>query len=412
MKIKLIPLLLFSFMNLLINAQSDFSSPYSVYGIGQENLNFFGGLTAMGNTGIAYKSQYSINQTNPASLTSIPENSFLYEVGFNNTFSNKRDKNTSQQDYDFNFTHLAMAFPVSNYWGMSLGVVPYSKVNYQIDIIKPIEGGLGNYITNVIGSGGINEIFWGNGFKLHKNLSVGVEIVGLFGSINQEQWILLGTNSVYLNDKNVYFSLGLNAGMQYSLTSLLGTRTTLGATVSFPTTLRVAEATIGTKSNAIISNEFNQNADDFDLPLKLGVGLSSQINKYILINVDFRKNYWNNSNQSNNASVYNDQSIYGIGIEFKPSSKLTGYRNAIKYRAGANYNSGYLNISGQSIEKYSFSLGLGFPTSKSSFSSAINLNYTYGKEGTTDHGLIEENFHKLSLNLSLLGAWFQKPKIF
>jgi len=77
-----------------------------------------------------------------------------------------------------------------------------------------------------------------------------------------------------------------------------------------------------------------------------------------------------------------------------------------------NYNSGYLNISGQSNEKYSFSLGLGFPTSKSSFLSAINLNYTYGKGGTTDQGLMEENFHKLSLNLSLLGAWFQKPKIF
>lgn len=412
MNIKSISLLLFSLISFLINAQSDFSSPYSIYGIGQQNLNFFGGLSAMGNTGIAYKTKYSINQTNPASLTSIPENSFLYEVGFSNTFSTKRDNYTSQQDYDFNFTHLALAFPVSNYWGMSLGVVPYSKVNYQIDILQPIEGGTGNYITNVIGSGGINEIFWGNGFKLHKNLSAGVEIVGLFGSINQEQWILLGTNSAYLNDKNVYFSLGANAGMQYSLSNLLGTETTLGATVSFPTTLRVAEASIGTKSNAIISNEFNQNADDFDLPLKIGVGISSQINKNILINMDYRKNYWKNANQSYNASAYNDQSIYGIGVEFKPSSNLDSYWNIVKYRVGANYDSGYLNISNQNIDKFSFSLGLGFPTSKSKFTSAINLNYSYGKEGTTDNGLIEDSFHKLSLNLSLLGNWFQKQKIF
>lgn len=395
-----------------MHAQSDFSSPYSIYGIGQENLNFFGGLTAMGNTGIAYKSQYTINQTNPASLTSIPENSFLYEVGFNNTLSNKRDKYTSQQDYDFNFTHLAMAFPVNNYWRMSLGVVPYSKVSYQIDIVQPIEGGTGNYLTNVIGSGGINKIFWGHGFKLKNNFSVGVEIDGLFGSISQEQWILLGTNSAYLNDKNVYFSLGLNAGIQYSLNSLMGAKTTLGATVSLPTTLRAAEASIGAKANAIISTEFNQNADDFDLPLKFGVGISSQINKNLLLNVDYRKNYWNNINQSNNASSYRDQSIYGIGIEFKPSSELTSYWNKVKYRAGANYDSGYLNISNQKIDTYGFSLGLGFPTSKNRFSSTINLNYSYGKEGTTNRGLIQDNFHKLSINFSFLGSWFQKPKIF
>jgi len=412
MKTKSLSLILFFFINLFMHAQSDFSSPYSIYGIGQENLNFFGGLTAMGNTGIAYKSQYTINQTNPASLTSIPENSFLYEVGFNNTLSNKRDKYTSQQDYDFNFTHLAMAFPVNNYWRMSLGVVPYSKVSYQIDIVQPIEGGTGNYLTNVIGSGGINKIFLGHGFKLKNNFSVGVEIDGLFGSISQEQWILLGTNSAYLNDKNVYFSLGLNAGIQYSLNSLMGAKTTLGATVSLPTTLRAAEASIGAKANAIISTEFNQNADDFDLPLKFGVGISSQINKNILLNVDYRKNYWASINHSNNASTYRDQSIYGIGIEFKPSSKLTSYWNKVKYRAGANYDSGYLNISNQNINTYSFSLGLGFPTSNNRLSSTINLNYSYGKQGTTNSGLIQENFHKLSINFSFLGSWFQKPKIF
>lgn len=412
MKLKSFLFLLFSFVNLFMHAQSDFSSPYSIYGIGQENLNFFGGLTAMGNTGIAYKSQYTINQTNPASLTSIPENSFLYEVGFNNTFSTKKDSHTSQQDYDFNFTHLVMAFPVNNYWRMSLGVVPYSKVSYQIDIVQPIEGGTDNYLTNVIGSGGINKIFWGHGFKLKNNFSVGVEIDGLFGSISQEQWILLGTNSAYLNDKSVYFSFGLNAGIQYSLNSLMGTKTTLGATVSLPTTLRAAEASTGAKANAIISTEFTQNADDFDLPLKLGVGISSQINKNLLLNVDYRKNYWNNINQSNNASSYRDQSIYGIGIEFKPSSELTSYWNKVKYRAGANYDSGYLNISNQKIDTYSFSLGLGFPTSNNRFSSTINLNYSYGKEGTTNRALMQENFHKLSINLSLLGNWFQKPKIF
>jgi hypothetical protein len=305
-----------------------------------------------------------------------------------------------------------MAFPVNNFWSMSLGVVPYSKVNYQIDIVQPIEGGVGDYLTNVIGSGGINKIFWGSGFKLKNNFSVGVEIDGLFGSISQEQWILLGANTVYLNNKSVYFSLGLNAGVQYSLNNLMGTKTTFGATVNLPTTLRAADASVGTKANAVISKQFTQNANDFDLPLKVGVGISSQINKNLLLNADFRKNYWANTNSTNDGSSFRDQSIYGIGIEYKPSSELTSYWNKVKYRAGANYDTGYLTISKQKIDTYSFSLGLGFPTSNNRFSPTINLNYSYGKEGTTNKGLIQENFHKLSINLSLWGNWFQKPKIF
>ncbi len=413
MKIKSILFLIFSFINLFVTAQSDFSSPYSIYGIGQENLNYYGGFTAMGNTGIGYRSSpIIINKSNPASLTTISKNSFLYEVGFNNTLSYQKDKYVSQQNYDFNFTHLAMAFSVNKNWGMSFGIMPYSKVSYEIDIIQPVEGSLSDYITKVKGSGGLNEVFWGQGFKLRNNLSIGIELAGLFGSISQEQWIYVGTSSTYLNDKNVYFSLGANAGIQYSLNNFLGTKTTFGATINLPTVLRGSKAYVGTKSSTIISSEFNQNADDFDLPLKLGVGISSQINKNLLLNLDYRKNYWGNTNQSNNNSVYIDQTIYGIGFEFKPSSNLNSYWSNVKYRAGANYDSGYLNISNENINRYSFSLGLGLPVSKNNFSSTININYSYGREGTLSNGLIQDNFHKLSFNLSLLGNWFKKAKIF
>ncbi len=393
-------------------AQNDTSSPYSLYGIGVENKTSFGGFTALGNTGLAQKTTLQINNFNPANLANISLGSFLYEVGVNGTYSNIKTNEISQTTNNFNFSHLVLAFPATKNWGMSVGLMPYSKVGYDIDIENPIEGSTETFFTSINGSGGLNKLYWSNGFKLKSNLSIGVELVGLFGSINQEQWVLMGENTTYLNDKNVYFSFGVNAGIQYSLNNLLGTKTTLGTTINLPTVLRAAEASVGTKSNAIISSEFNQNADDFNLPLKIGVGVSSQINKNLLVNVDYRKNYWADSNQFDNNSLYKDQSIYGIGFEFKPSTNLTSYWNNIKYRVGVNYDSGYLNISNQDINNYSFSLGIGLPTSKNRFSSIININYSYGREGTTSKGLIQENFHKLTLNLSLVGNWFQKLKIY
>jgi hypothetical protein len=38
----------------------------------------------------------------------------------------------------------------------------------------------------------------------------------------------------------------------------------------------------------------------------------------------------------------------------------------------------------------------------------MNINYSYGKEGTINNELVQDNFHKLSLNLSLFGNWFKK----
>ena len=96
-----------------------------------------------------------------------------------------------------------------------------------------------------------------------------------------------------------------------------------------------------------------------------------------------------------------------------PSSSTDNFKywNTVAYRFGANYDSGYLTVSDTKIDSYGVSAGLGLPFSKNS-SSMLNLTYSYGKEGTLDNNLIIDNIHKLSLNLSLNGRWFQKKKIY
>lgn len=398
-------------------AQSDFSSPYSLFGLGQDNTSNFGGYTAMGNTGIASKNLFSINKANPASITSIASSTFLYEIGVSGTNSNKKTTNSSQTNTDFNVSHLAMAFEVKNYWKMNFGLVPYTKVSYEIDLIKPIEGTSLSIDNNISGSGGINEVFWGNGIKLGKNLSVGVELSALFGNINEDEYIDLGSTSVSLTSAKRYFGLGVNTGLQYTFNSILGTETTIGATVSLPTSLSGTEDESGTKSlngssSTTILDDTDNDIDNFELPLKIGFGITSIINKSLTVNADFRKNYWTDAYSSNNTYTFQDQEIYGFGVEYQPSKNLDTFWNKLKYRAGANYNSGYLILQDQNIDNYSISLGLGIPLSKSIYSSMLNVNYSYGKEGTINNNLIEDNYHKLSINLSLLGNWFQKEKIY
>ncbi|WP_111709880.1 OmpP1/FadL family transporter [Lutibacter citreus] len=396
-------------------AQSDFSSPYSLFGLGEENVNYFGGYSALGNTGIASKNLFSINKANPASIASIASNTFLYELGLNGTYSDKKTLNSSQNNLDFNISHLAMAFQVKNYWKVNFGLVPYSKVSYEINLKTPVEGSVEYLNSTVTGSGGINEVFFGNGFNLSKNLSVGVELSALFGNISEEQLLNIGTYSATITDSKNYFGLGLTAGLQYSINNIIGKETTFGATLNLPTSLNGTEDETGTKSftgSDVISilDETDIDINDFELPLKVGFGISSIINKSLTVNVDYKKNYWSNTNNSNN--IYKNQEIYGVGFEYKPSKSIATVWNKLKYRVGANYNSGNLILSKQKIDNYAFSLGVGIPLSKSIYSSMININYSYGKEGTLNNQLIQDNYHKISINLSLLGNWFKKATIF
>ncbi|MEC8683167.1 MAG: aromatic hydrocarbon degradation protein, partial [Bacteroidota bacterium] len=80
----------------------------------------------------------------------------------------------------------------------------------------------------------------------------------------------------------------------------------------------------------------------------------------------------------------------------------------VEYRAGINYDTGYLNIAGSDVSSYAVSVGLGLPVSRSG--SKLNLMYSYGRNGKIANGLIRENIHSLSLNFSLDGIWFMKPK--
>lgn len=403
-----------SLINFSVFAQSDVDSPYSLFGVGKENSSYFGGSSGLANTGIAYSNGLLLNKINPASLTAISPNSFLYEIGLNNTLSVKADNSSSQTNYDFNFTHIALGFSASKRWKMSFGLVPKTKTSYNIDLIEPVEGNQYSFYTNVSGSGGVNEVFWGHGFLLTENLSIGLELLAYFGSIDQEKYINYGTTQVYLNETNKYTGVGLKGGFQYKFNNLLGTNTTIGGIVNIPTTLNGSQDIDGTKTfadigTASIIEETDNDLDSFEMPLKMGFGISSQFRK-ITVNLDYQKNYWSDSYVSNNTFSYQDQSVYGLGIEYKRETYSLKYFKRIIYRMGLNYDSGYLSFSDTKIDSYGFSAGVGLPVSNSG--SSINLSYSYGKEGTLNNNLVMDNYHMFSLNISLHGNWFKKQKIF
>lgn len=76
------------------------------------------------------------------------------------------------------------------------------------------------------------------------------------------------------------------------------------------------------------------------------------------------------------------------------------------YRAGARFEQTGLAVNGQDINEFGISFGLGLPVGR--LFSNMNLGFEIGKRGTTDFGLIQENFFNTYLSFSLNDRWFEK----
>lgn len=390
--------------------QSNTNTPYSLFGLGVENKTATGGLTGLGNTGIAQSNQFEINILNPASLGNIVQKSFLYEFGLNGTYSTLKTSNTSETTNNGNISHIAIAFPLKKDWGMSIGLLPYTKTGYNIDIEDAIEGSTDTYITRITGSGGLNKFYLSTGFKVAKNLSLGVDVSFLFGSIEQESIIYTGS-LVSISDQNHYGGVKLKTGLQYKLPSIKKLETTIGATLELPTSLSGNQyKTTSSGAEITIEEEVENDLDNFDLPFTYGVGITTVIDKKITTSLDYRKLLWGETDQKLSTEQYANQSIYAFGVEYVSAKNKFNYWSNIKYRVGLNYNTGFLKISNQQIDSYFISFGLGLPMKKYSDGN-FNISYSYGREGTLENKLIQENFHKITLNLNFVGKWFNKRKI-
>ena len=138
MKKEILLIMLVASVNILCS-QNNANTPYSIFGLGVENKTATGGLTGLGNTGIAQSSPFEINIFNPASLGNILQKSFLYEFGLNGTYSTLKTTSTTENSSNGNISHIAIAFPIRKDLGMSIGLLPYTKTGYNIDIENPIK---------------------------------------------------------------------------------------------------------------------------------------------------------------------------------------------------------------------------------------------------------------------------------
>lgn len=404
-------------------AQTGINSPYSRFGIGNlysENQN----AISMSMGGIAYglHDPSAINPANPASIASLDSSKFLFEVALKGSYTGLKTTTLSESSYDATLGYVSMGFPISDWWKVGAGIMPYTKVGYDVEVTTEMEK-FSNIVNSFSGDGGINQIFVSNGFNVTDRFRAGFNLTYLFGKSTRTSMIYY-PDSVYIYGTKVESNIrvhdfALDYGFQYDIplddTKILtigvtyANRFNVGAKRNY-----LSETLLGGYNDII---EYVKDTIEYDpdekgtivIPQRFGVGFTVASGRNWLVGGDFEWQNWKKYSAFGVADSLNNSWRVALGGAITPKhTNLSQIYRRLTYRMGARYKHSYLNYKGTNINEFGISFGVTIPMKKSN--TEIDLGFEVGRRGTTANNLIQENFFNFSLGVSIQEHWFQKRK--
>ncbi|WP_300440375.1 hypothetical protein [Christiangramia sp.] len=401
------------FLAFTAEAQENVSSPYSYYGIGLTNFKGTVENRSMGGLSI-FSDSIHMNIQNPASYGTLKLTNFT--VGASHDRIKLESDEASDNAKITSLDYLALAFPVSDKVGIGFGVIPYTSVGYRI--LDTDEGSA----SLLNGRGGMNKVFLSAGVAITDELSAGVDANYNFGnfqnsqSINREE-LQYGTTDVNRSDiKGFSFNFGANYKTDISEKLNLHVSGSYAPSIDLDSensrTISTIDFSSGT-GRTIESRDLDLIDTQFEFPSKLTIGAGiGEENKWFA-GAEYSSvgssSYEDSFRFRGDGGTFEDASEFSIGGFFIPNyNSFTSYLDRVVYRAGFRYDETGLMVNDESINEFGISFGLGLPVG--TYFSNANLGIELGQRGTRDSGLIQENFFRLSIGLSLNDKWFTKRK--
>jgi hypothetical protein len=354
-----------------------------------------------------------------------------FAVGGSYSSVNLKSNSGSDEASTTTFDYFAVSLPVGKF-GVGFGLLPYTSVGYKLEAAD--SDGL---TTNRFrGEGGVNKAFFGLGYQINEDLSIGVDVSYNFGNIQNSSIAFVYDENdepvQYQSRENNRSNLsGLNFNLGLSYKTMLNEKLQLTSGLTFAPNSNIRSNNMRSFSTIVVNQatgqEFPVNTIDVDLEaqnlkttdlslpsrVSLGAGIGAP-NKWF---VGSEFTYQNTSkfanpifdNSNTNAKFVNASTI-AIGGFYIPSyDSFSKYWKRVVYRGGLHFENTGLEIKNETINEFGMSFGLGLPLGGLYFSNA-NIGLEIGRRGTTNQNLIQENFINLQFSLSLNDRWFQKKK--
>lgn len=410
--LSVLPFLFFILAGSSVNAQSSGNSEYSQYGIGDLSSPSFSRNLSMGGLSQAINNSNDINVNNPASYSAIDLTTF--EAGFFSTFAKYRNSANTLPSTVTNNTsigYLAFAFPVvAKKWGASFGILPFSTMGYSLTSTENTALGPVNYKWK--GSGGLSQFYIGNAVNLFKGLSIGANVSYLFGPIDKTRTVQFAPSynalNILTNSSTAIGGFYFNYGAIYTKEFKTDYAVSLGLSGSATTNLNANTETLsqtyiesngtGYRVDTVLNTQTQKGT--VVLPGYVAGGLVLRKTSKWMVGIDYHSQDW---------SRYR---FYGLEDSLTNSSKIIlggeYIYKRVRYRAGLRLENTYLSINNTQLKEQAISIGAGIPISRGF--SYLNISAEIAQRGTLTNSLIQEQYVRLVLGLTLSDRWFIKRK--
>lgn len=430
-------------------AQVDLSSPYSIFGPGIPNQGMTVSQAGMGGSGVALLELYKMNTLNPAALAYHLEP--IFETSGVGTFSTFKTNTGSFQNQSFELNNLSLTFPIKRgVWGLTVGLEPYTTVGYDVNTKSPNPNLSSTPLTKYSGDGGINKGYLGMAYKIYdkidsvgnsSSLAIGSNFNYNFGTIDHNRQISFpedhSIQGLRIQESILIRDINFDFGVQYQTNLIKRTNTRsdylkllLGGAYSTGVDLKSQKNSVTHNFN--VSPQLPGDTLSFlqrekgtvNLPARIVVGMGldyiTKKRQRFRFALDYSTQQWSEYSEEfadqKQTFQFRDNQTISTGLEYTPSLGSTKYLRTVEYRVGFKYQETNLDIEGTAINDVGMSFGLTLPLHhrRGLTKSAFHIAGQYGMYGTTEHGLIQEDYFKLYVGFSFTphfrNRWFVQPK--
>ena len=449
------------------------NSFYSIPGLG--DLIPYGNIRNIGMGGVGLSSSHTdfISNVNPAllhanrnlNLDSAGGNKHsIFDASMALMMQNTRTNNVSQTNISPNYSYFSYAIPLPfstesrlyNRWTTNIGLQQFSKVSYKVAFREAISGGNpgDSAIYSYNGSGGLYQIYWGNGIDITRHLSVGLQLSYLFGNRTDEsviQFIIppYQQNQNLLSQKTNHNAIQVKPGIAYRKQIARKQYKGVSDSETEDKQVKKADPDKGIYFNAGFVYDFftavhgkqissSEQRDSLNriltqtvldtitrkvtIPSVYRFGISFDKPNSWIIGTDFSFNPWTSYNGFDRNTKFSNGYTIALGGEryFTSTSKRNRYDDAAHkvLRAGITYTKMPFLINNAQVNDISLSIGGSIPLlggQKRIQGSAppikLNIALVAGERGSKQSNLVQELYVKLHIGIVISDYWFLKSKV-
>ena len=420
-------------------AQNGVNSPYTRYGFGQLSDQSTTANRGMG--GISYGLRNKlINVGNPASYSAIDSITLMFDAGISLQNANFSSDNAKMNAKNSSLDYIAMQFRLRRRIGVTIGLLPFSNINYSFSgnakEVPNSDGSQNNNPTysyeSFSGDGGLHQAFVGIGAEVFKNFSIGANFSYLYGDYTHTINNTYSNSAAWSNIRSYQTDIStykLDFGAQYTFNLRQKHALTLGATYSMGHDIdnKAYKVQQMQYSSTTMQQHIDTIGNAFELPQKIGVGLTYVYDNRLTVGLDYTMQQWsgvkfphfqaNPNSPSDNGNSENDYeqwefknlSRISLGAEYVPNPAGRGFFQRMHYRMGAYYSTPYIRVKNSDMREFGVEGGVAIPIMNHyNNRSLLSITAQYINVSPKSSGLIKENYLRISIGFTFNEDWFRK----